>query len=161
VTNSKEINTMNPSRKKTPLDSVAFWVLAPVLFCFLVIAVLWIAPLLTTSPREKMQQDLAKELGVDIRAYPSQSTFPSGYFFTVLKPGMPISEVHNIVRNYEKVLRCGHTMEEYYYLSEIPEDAERFRIFYDKEGRFERLQSEGDDSGILPDDWCSPGLLEE
>jgi hypothetical protein len=127
-----------------------------ILFCLL----LYILPTVTTSPKEKKQQELAKELGVEIKDYPPIVSFPSGYFSDVLKPGMSIAEVHSIVIGYKMALRCGETQEKYYFLTVDEKDSERFWLFYDQEGKFERKQSEGD-SGRLAQGHCSIGLLDE
>ena len=131
-----------------------------ILLCLLVTAILWVRPLVTTSPREKLQQALAKELGVKIDDYPYPYSFPAGYFFTILKPGMTVSNVHEIVRAYDKVFRCGKTAEVYYYLIEDPEDFVSIWVVYDEQGTYRELRSEGD-SGRTSTDWCSLGLQEE
>ena len=58
------------------------------------------------NPYRTEQENLARELGVAIDNYPGAMTFPSGYFFTVVKPGTTIQEVHKIVKGYEKVYHC-------------------------------------------------------
>ena len=121
---------------------------------------IWIFPVVTTSPQERAQQSLAKELGVEIEDYPSKSSFPGGYFYVILKPGMSISEVHKIMRAYEKVLHCGQTIEVYYYLSANAEDAKQIWVIYDKNGKFAYLTGNDSDSGNQDTEWCVAGLLE-
>ena len=131
------------------------------MFSFWILLILWIIPTLTITPKERMQKELAKELGVKIQDYPYPYSFPSGYFSSVLKPSMSISEIHEIVQGYEQVLHCEDREEVYYYLSVELEDAERFWIIYDEEGKYEVLQGEDNGSGGYPTDGCFPGLIEE
>lgn len=121
----------------------------------------WILPAVITTPRETLQRDLAKELGVEIPDYPYPVSFPSGYFYTVLKPGMSVSEVHQIVKGYEKVMNCRNVSEIYYYFSVELEQAKRFKIVYDNDGKFVRFEGEEDDSRTLDTNGCAPGLIEE
>lgn len=156
----EENNKMDVFKKPTRVSTCIAGLSIFVLICIVAGLFVWIRPLLVTTPREQMQQELAIELGVEIGEYPHPSNFPLGYFFTVLKPGMSISEVHKIVRGYKKALRCGETMEVYYYLGENIEDSVRFWIYYDEQGKFREFQGEGD-SGRRSTSWCSPGLQEE
>ena len=139
-----------------------FWLFSFIFMCLLAVGILLTLPALITDPREKAQHDLAKELGVQIEDYPYPYGFPSGYFGTVLKPDMSVSDVHKIVRGYKQVLHCGDGIEVYYYLTIDIKDTERFFIFYDREGRFSRLQGEDNDSRMNIDGiGCTDGLLEE
>lgn len=143
-------------------NPIVFWLFASFFSCLLIVSILWVIPILITSPREKARQDLAKELGIQIENYPYPLAFPSGYFGIVLKQGMSISEVHKIVRGYKQVLHCGDGMEVYYFLTTDIKDTERFFIFYDEKGRYLRLQGEDSDSrrnidGIR----CIDGLLKD
>ncbi|HET6597982.1 MAG TPA: hypothetical protein VFG81_20320 [Anaerolineales bacterium] len=146
---------------KKIMSTLAIGLLALIMFSFLILLIWWIVPTLTVTPRERMQNELAKELGVKIKDYPYPYSFPSGYFSTVLKPGMSIQEVHEIVQGYEQVLHCENREEVYYYLSVELEDTERFWIFYDEEGKYEGLQTEDNDSGRFSTNGCFPGLIEE
>jgi len=137
-----------------------FWMLMLVFICLGGIVIWWILPVLINSPRERMQMELSKELGVEIQDYPYPSSFPSGYFRSVLKPGMSISEVHEIVQGYEKVVHCSNTREIYYYFSAELRDAKRFQLSYD-EGKYSRFQGEEDDSRTLHSDGCVSGLIQE
>ena len=112
-----------------------------------------------TSPRERMQLELAKELGVRIEDYPYRKSFPSGYFYTILQPGIPIAEVHNIVRGYEKVLHCGQRSEIYYYFSSELKDAKRFKLLYDGQGKYLDFEGEEDDSRTIHTYGCEPGQI--
>jgi len=80
----------------------------PIFFIICVILVLFIIinTRISTDMQERMAEELASELGVRISDYPYEKSFPVGYFYTVLKPGMTIEEVHKIVRSYKQVLRC-------------------------------------------------------
>lgn len=131
------------------------------LICVGVIAIWRILPAMIITPRERMQQELAKELGVEIKDYPYPVSFPSGYFYAVLKPGMSVAEVHQIVKGYEKVVNCGNVSEIYYYFSAEVEQAKRFKIVYDNDGKFSRFEGEEDDSRTLQTDGCIPGLMDE
>lgn len=132
-----------------------------IMFSFWILLIWWIIPTLTITPRERMQNQLAKELGVKIQDYPYPSSFPSGYFYTVLKPGMSISEVHEIVQGYEKVVQCDNLSEVYYYFSQKLEDAKRFELVYDDRGKYVRFEGEEDDSRTLQTFGCEPGLIQE
>jgi hypothetical protein len=147
-------------KKITPSDAIPLGLIILSLLCLSAVAILWILPLITTSPQEGRQQELAKELGVEVDDFPYPHSFPAGYFFTLLKPGMPVSEVHKIVQGYDRAFRCGTTMEAYYYFSENPEETVSFWVFYDKQGGYRELQSEGESSKRSVS-WCSPGLLQE
>jgi hypothetical protein len=109
--------------------------------------------------RERMQIELAKHLGVRIEDYPFRSSFPSGYFYTILEPGMTIAEVQNIVQGYEKVLHCGNRSEIYYYFSSELVDAIRFKLRYDDQGNYWDFEGEEDDSRTLQTNGCKPGTI--
>lgn len=138
---------------------LTFWILGSVLICLLTFAALSIQSYIHNVPLVKKQQELAREFGVQLDDYPS--SFPAGYFYAVLEPGMSISEVHKIVRGYEEVLHCGDGMEVYFYLTTDIKDAQRFYIFYDEQARFARLQTEDNDSRRVLPDGCASGPLKE
>lgn len=146
---------------KIKLHPLRFWITSLILACLGVIIVWWILPTVIITPKETMQQDLAVELGVKIHDYPYPSSFPSGYFYSVLKPGMPLSDVHDIVRGYESVMRCEDTREVYYYFSSHVDGATRFQLRYDESGKFVRFEGEEDDSRTLHLSGCVPGLIGE
>lgn len=123
----------------------------------LLTALLW----LNKNPYEKKQMELANRLGVTIEDYPYESAFPEGYFFTVLKPGMTSSDVHEIIYGFEKVLYCGKYSEIYYYYNTDDLKALRFEIIYDGAGRFVELRSEDDDSRTIRTEGCVLGLIPE
>ena len=123
----------------------------------LLTASLW----LNKNPNGKKQVELANRLGVRIEDYPYESAFPEGYFFTVLKPGMMSSDVHEIVYGYEKVLHCEKYSEIYYYYNIDDLKALRFEIIYDGAGRFMELRSEDDDSRTIRTEGCVLGLIPE
>jgi len=106
-----------------------------------------------------MQLELAKKLGVRIEDYPYRTSFPAGYFYTILQPGMSIVEVHDIVQGYEEVLHCGKRSEIYYYFSSTLDDAKRFKLRYDEQGNYLDFIGEEDDSRTLQINGCEPGLI--
>jgi len=152
----KEMNILNSVKRTHPL---AFWLLVFVLICLLVFAALSIHSYVNSIPLVKKQQELAKEFGVNIDDF--QYAFPSGYFYRVLKPGMSMSEVHKTVRGYEQVLHCGDREEVYYYLTIDIKDTDRFYVFYDEQSKFQRLQTEDNDSRRALNRYCVSGLLNE
>ena len=116
---------------------------------------------LEDARHKQMQTDLAEKLGVKIEDYPPVEDFPGSYFWSVLKPGMDISEVHKIVIGYEQVFRCGKHVEIYYYFSSDDDKALTFSILYDDLGRYDDMRGEGDSGRRpVPMDNCEPGLLE-
>lgn len=118
------------------------------------------------NPYEAQQVALARTLGVEINDYPYPGAFPEGYFYSKLRPGMEIKQVHNVVKGFDKVFRCRVPAESYYYkevyfyFGDDNTDALRFMIFYDPRGDFERLQSEDTDSRSIRIDGCEEGRIE-
>jgi hypothetical protein len=107
------------------------------------------------------QEELALKLGINITDYPYPSAFPDGYFYSVLKPGMPLEEVHQLVNGYEKVFNCGKYGEIYYYFSENDNDAHKFMIIYDQDYTYQELRGEDKNSDTIGTaGWCNSGLLE-
>jgi len=104
--------------------------------------------------------NLAQELGVRIDDYPYPKDFPVGYIKTEVKPGMQIAEVHEIVRGYEKVYRCGKYSEVYYFYSDDDWKALRVEIVYDKMKNFKELRLEDSNSRTIQVFDCIPGLLQ-
>ncbi len=111
------------------------------------------------TPRESLQFELANKLGVRIEDYPYRTSFPAGYFYTVLRPEMTIAEVHNIIQGYEKVLHCGNRSEVYYYFSSELKDAMRFKVRYDDQGNYLNFEGEEDDSRTLQTNGCELGII--
>jgi hypothetical protein len=117
------------------------------------------------NPSEGKQKDLANQLGIKITDYPYPKAFPEGYFYTVLKPGMTVDEVHHVVQDYEKVYRCRSSAdtrfysEIYYYFSVKDQGALRFEVFYDQKEKFEKLQGEDNNSSTIRTDDCEIGLI--
>ena len=109
------------------------------------------------------KENLAKMMNVRIADYKYPSVFPLGYFYTTLKPGMTIEEVHSIMHGYEKVLQCGHYREVYYYygINLDDEDTLRFEIFYSNDLKYESLLSEEPDSRSIYEGKCKAGLIGE
>jgi YD repeat-containing protein len=104
------------------------------------------------------QEVVAKSLEVNIEDYVYPMGFPIGYFYSVLKPGMPYDEVHSIVRGYEGGYRCYAFTEIYYYFSVDDNDAIRFRLTYDDQGRYTEMDGEDPDSRTLG---LGPGCLRD
>jgi hypothetical protein len=105
------------------------------------------------------QEKLAKDLGAKIEDYPVE--FPVGYFYGVLKPGMTLDEVHNIVQGYGVVYNCWGFMELYYYFGKTENDAIRFALTYDEQGHYDGMKGEDRNSRILGlSEGCYEGLLE-
>lgn len=109
----------------------------------------------------KKQEELAVKLGVVIEDHPYGATFPEGYFYTILEPGMSIEAVHSLVKEYNQVFSCYGTDELYYYFTNDDQKALRFMIYYDKQRNFVRMYGEDDDSRTLSKSGCVPGLLKE
>lgn len=106
------------------------------------------------------QEKLARTLEVRIDDYPYPFSFPSGYYYSVLKPGMTIKEVHQLIKSYEKVLNCHNVSEIYYFYDSSEEKAERFEIRYDDQKQFIEFKGEEKDSRSIQTIGCVEGLLE-
>lgn len=133
--------------------------LSVILVCGL--GALGINSIILGSHQERIQV-LATQLGVRVEDYPYPSAFPEGYFYTVLKPGMTIYEVHQIVQGYEKVLHCEDVETEiYYYFSSEDGKALRFAIVYDDQWRFWRLRGEDTNSRSIRTEGCEDGPIKE
>jgi len=135
-----------------------------ILFICLLLAIIYISFSLNPYwPYWFEQRQLAKELGVKIDDYPSPYAFPDGYFYSVLKPGMTIGQVHNIVKGYRASYNCGLD-EVYYYFSDNDNRAIRFEVDYDyapvgDDYIFINLMTEDDNSRSIHIVGCVPGLL--
>lgn len=146
-------------RKKSP---ILLLTLSGISVCFLVLVVIGMNTITGNTNQKRIQEDLAKQLGVKIGDYPYESSFPEGYFYTVLKPGMTINEVHQIVQGYEKVLHCEDIETEiYYYFSSEDEIALRFAIIYDDQWKFWRLRGEDTNSPSIRIEGCKDGPIRE
>lgn len=150
---------MNFLRRIKSSSPPAFWLLVSVLICFLIFVAVSVQSYVKSIPLVKKQQELAKEFGVQLADYPH--LFPATYFYTKLKTGMSVSEVHAIVREYEQVLHCGEHIEVYYYLTTDIHYTQRFYIFYDEQNTFARLQTEDSDSRRMLPSGCLLGPLKE
>ena len=130
------------------------------IICILVIGFPYVLSRLKEHALKDKQEELAKSLGVKVEDYPLD--FPTDYFYTILKPGLTLAEVHNIVQGYESVYNCYGTDELYYYFSNDENDALRFEFDYDKQGHFVEMRSEDPNSRSLGGlgEGCSEGLLE-
>jgi hypothetical protein len=105
------------------------------------------------------KEALASLLGVKVEDYPD---FPAQYFYTVIRPGTSLSDVHTIIIGYEQVLNCFGTDEVYYYFSLDDQEATRFLISFDAQGRYAEMMEEEQGATTLPGaGTCQPGLLEE
>lgn len=112
------------------------------------------------NPHSIKQAELANYLQVQIEDFPYQYSFPVGYFYSVLRPGMTVDEVHSIVKGYEKVLNCGASSEIYYYFSTEDSNALRLEIYYTSQGTYEDIMGEDNNSSTLWTEGCISGLIE-
>lgn len=124
-----------------------------------ILVAIWFILLFPDIAIPKLQEPLARELGVRIQDYPYPASFPIGYFDTLLQRGMSINEVHQIIRGYKKVLHCGKRTEIYYFLSQGELFSIRMMIFYDNQGGYLRWEGEDTDSRTIRTVECQPGLL--
>ena len=154
---------MEPSQKTTTAEKI---IRAILLLFLLGIVGIFFYPSFRIIKRDlelkPQQEKLAKSLGVNIQDYPYSHDFPSGYFFSALKPGMTIREVHAIVKGYKEVYRCFGYTELYYYFSGDVRKAVVFLLTYNKSGKFIDLTGNDPFSnsfGVGSE--CSIGLLEE
>ena len=111
-------------------------------------------------PYAAQQKKLAEDYNVRIEDYRWPLQFPVGYFYTILKPGMTVDEVHNIVRGYVKSLNCGWGSEIYYYYSSDDSKTLRFEIYYDNQFKYSDIMGEDYNSSTLSTNGCWPGLIE-
>jgi hypothetical protein len=123
-------------------------------------ALLLVLLLSLSACRSQQQQRLAEELGVDTQKYPITYGFPATYYHSILTEDMTIKEVHNLIRGYTKVFRCGDHQETYYYFSDGDRTALRFEVWYD-EGKFNGIVGEDSDSRTIRIEDCEPGRLPE
>ena len=127
----------------------------------LTVAILILLHSANIALEDLQRRELAQHLNIKTDSpYLDSPSFPVNYFWEVLKPGMTKQEVHEIVKEYERVLHCRRSSEIYYYYSENTDKALRFKIIYDEAGLFRKLMGE-DDSTRFGDDECIPGLLDE
>jgi hypothetical protein len=127
------------------------------LSCAAAISLWWF--LTIRNPYQRMQENLAKELGVQIDDYPYKSVFPEGYFYTVVKPGMTMEEVHKIIKGYEKVYHCKTYSEIYYYFSVDDSKAIRLEIIYDDKGNYYDMRGDDPSGYMIKLDGCTSGLI--
>ena len=126
----------------------------------LVVIPLFILPIIRDNNLRQKQDELARTLGVKIEDYPFGKTFPAGYFDSVLTPGMTHTQVHAIIKGYTSVFNCWGDTEIYYYFSSNGDEATRFMISYDTDGKYTELQGEDPNSRTLSvSSECSQGLL--
>ena len=98
----------------------------------------------------------------DVNAEDYGLYFPLDYFEANLHRGMPIDEVHAVIKDYERVLHCGYDAEIYYYYSSDDNLALRIEVLYDPYSLLFR--------GVVGEDWedggigiegCEPGRIGE
>lgn len=87
--------------------------------------------------------------------------FPIGYLNSTFDTNSTVSDVHAVMKEYEKVLHCGFYSEIYYFTSEDADDALRIQVHYDKDGYFRSLHGEDVNSSTIRTRGCEPGLIEE
>jgi len=114
----------------------------------------------------RQRNALAIELGINLWSWPRPAAFPLGYFFSILEEKMLRQEVHQIVRGYQRVLRCGpdsrgFTQEVYYFYSDHDDRALRMEIEYDTQKQLYRVQGEDPNSRIFSVRNCQPGRWDE
>jgi hypothetical protein len=108
------------------------------------------------------QREMAQDYGVRIRDFPEPARFPLGYFYSVLKPGTSIQEVHQLVAGYEAVFACeARSSEIYYYFSQEDGRGLRFEIQYDGDLKFDSLGREDLNERTISLEGCTPGRLGE
>ncbi len=126
---------------------------------------IWVIKANTEKSNYRLKQEtLAERLGVRIQDFPPESYFPAGYFARVLRPGMSVGEVHSLVREYDKVLRCRfdenfYDREVYYFYSDMDKYVVRFELFYNRQQKYERFQGEDRNSSTLMSEGCETGLI--
>lgn len=131
-----------------------------VIFAMVCMIIVWVcSSCINRNPYLNAQERLAEQLGVRIEDYTDPLLFPAGYYYTILKPGMNLNEVHNAIQGYEKVFHCGIYSEIYYYFSKDDSKAIRFVIVYDEEGKYRFIEGEEPDSRTIRLDGCVPGLI--
>ncbi|MBI5822915.1 MAG: hypothetical protein HZB18_02735 [Chloroflexi bacterium] len=106
-----------------------FWIIVLALVMLLLLPKLYWA--IKAIPYREKQEQLAQTLGVNIHNY-RRFDFPFDYFLQELKPGMPIREIHRIIRGYDRVLRCDDYAEVYLYFSPPGTDSFKYMILYDE-----------------------------
>lgn len=130
-----------------------------VLIAVILLAALWAG----SSPYRRYwlrQRQLASNLGVRMGDYPNPDIFPVGYFRDRLERGMPVADIHEIVRGYETVYRCDDkTAEVYYYFSGDDARALRFVISFDDGLSFDSLGTEDARQRTISIAGCKPGRL--
>jgi len=109
---------------------------------------------------DKERKALADRWGVNAEDYGLY--FPLDYFEAKLHKGMPIDEVHAVIKDYERVLHCRYDAEIYYYYSSDDNLALRIEVLYEPDGLFFL--------GVIGEDWedggigiegCEPGRIGE
>jgi hypothetical protein len=80
----------------------------------------------------KERKALADRWGVNVEDYGMY--FLLDYFRDKLHEGMPIDEVHAVMKAYERVFHCGYDAEIYYYYSSDDNLALRIEVLYEPDG---------------------------
>lgn len=112
------------------------------------------------------REELARELGLDPQIYGRILSFPIDYFYEVLPPGTPISQVHQFVKGYKSNFVCKDYIEMYYYYSTSDKDAMIFIIYYQENAKLSSKEidfmevSTDANSRWLPNGNCTSGLLD-
>ena len=112
------------------------------------------------------REELARELGLDPQIHAHDQGFFIDYFYETLSPGMPISQVHQIVKGYKSSFACKDDIEMYYYYSTSDKDAMIFIINYQENARLKSKEidylevSLDPNSRWLPNGSCRPGILD-
>ena len=113
-----------------------------------------------SNPYQKQQEELAKKLGVSIEDYPNPLVFPEGYYYSILKKGMSLEEIHSIIVGYQAVFHCGDNLEVYYFFDTRDDKALRFMVFINHQDKtFKELQGEDTNSRTISLYGCEEGVL--
>lgn len=114
----------------------------------------------------RQQEKLANELSVDLNRWPYVTSFPASYYASTLEEGMTRRQVHEAIKGYERVFKCGpdtrgFTEEIYYFYSSNDDTALRMQIVYDNQKRYFRTQGEDRNSRTITTTNCQVGQWDE
>jgi hypothetical protein len=141
--------------------------LVPAALVLTVVLVFFLAALVAFIDTMSDYKPLAEELGINLLTWPWPSSFPVSYFVTVLEKGLSPEEVHEIVRDYERVVHCepnplwGGMREVYYFRSDLDDNALRMELGYDSEMRLSWSRGEDNNDRRISTSGCVAGILDE
>jgi hypothetical protein len=157
--NSKTLGSKNMETRSSSI-LIPLIRLGAVLLAVGVVA--WVATtnIIAANLRNREEKAIANALGVKREDYPASRPFPGSYFETVLKPGMTIQKVHEIVQGYMKATSCGVDEELYYFYGTDNETADRILFLYNQNDlKFQSYREEDKNSHAITTKNCLPGLL--